>query len=405
MHAPSRIVCLSSAQAAHHPRHHYRLAAALAAAGYEVEMLAQPDLAPGHEDAVPVTYLPRRRSRYTRIASAPLSLRRALRGRPDAVYVLTLDLLPWAVLAKLLRPSTAFVYDSNDEYDTFMLIKEWLPRPLRQPLRRLFRWLEPWLAKRLDAATTALPATQEKFEAAGVTSILVRNFPPAEIVDEAPRGPNFDYDVLLGGSLPESQMPLLAETARCLRKLRTTQVRWLIAARNCGEADRRLLERLLEQAGVRDEFDLRYNLPFTEMKALMAESRLAFVLYPSDVNYASRIPIRIFEYMAAGVPFVASDHPTTRIFTEEAGVAVLTEAGDPAAFAAALDSLLRDPERQRQMSANGPPLVLERYNWEVESGRLTELYEGLLGGKVRRSASPVDTGGAQSSSAVAREES
>jgi len=405
MNAPPRIVCLSSAQAAHHPRHHYRLAASLAAAGYEVEMLAQPDLSPGHEDAVPVSYLPRRKSRYTRIASAPLSLWRALRKRPDAVYVLTLDLLPWAVLAKSLRPRTVFVYDSNDEYDTFMLIKEWLPRPLRQPLRRLFRWLEPWLAKRLDAATTALPATQEKFEAAGVASSLVRNFPPAEIVEEGPRGPDFAYDVLLGGSLPESQMPLLAQTARRLRERHGEPLRWLVAVRNCGEADRRLLEGLLEEAGVRGEFDLRYNLPFTEMKALMARARLAFVLYPSDVNYASRIPIRIFEYMAAGVPFVASDHPTTRIFTKDTDVAVLTEAGDPAAFAAALESLLADPERQRQMSARGPRLVLERYNWEVESRRLTALYEGLLGGKVRRSASSLDTGGTHSSSAVAREES
>lgn len=405
MNAPPRIVCLSSAQAAHHPRHHYRLAASLAAAGYEVEMLAQPDLSPGHEDAVPVTYLPRRKSRYTRIASAPLSLWRALRKRPDAIYVLTLDLLPWAVLAKPLRPRTVFVYDSNDEYDTFMLIKEWLPRPLRQPLRRLFRWLEPWLAKRLDAATTALPATQEKFEAAGVASTLVRNFPPAEIVEEGPRGPDFAYDVLLGGSLPESQMPLLAQTARRLRERHGEPLRWLVAVRNCGEADRRLLEGLLEEAGVRGEFDLRYNLPFTEMKALMAGARLAFVLYPSDVNYASRIPIRIFEYMAAGVPFVASDHPTTRIFTKDVDVAVLTDAGDPAAFAAALESLLDDPERQRQMSARGPRLVLERYNWEVESRRLTALYEGLLGGKVRRSASSLDTGGTHSSSAVAREES
>lgn len=405
MPAPARIVCLSSAQAAHHPRHHYRLAAALAAAGYRVEMLAQPDLTPGHEDAVPVSYLPRRGSRYTRIASAPLSLWKALRRRPDAVYVLTLDLLPWAALAKALRPGIVFVYDSNDEYDTFMLIKEWLPRPLREPLRRLFRWLEPWLAKRLDAATTALPATQEKFELAGVASTLVRNFPPADIVDETPRGPAFAYDVLLGGSLPESQMPLLAETARRLRERREEPVRWLLAVRNCGEAERRMLEGLLEEAGVRAEFDLRYNLPFTEMKGLMAQARLAFVLYPSDVNYASRIPIRIFEYMAAGVPFVASDHPTTRIFTEGAEVAVLTVAGEPDAFAEALDSLLEDPGRQRRMSERGPRLVLERYNWEVESRRLLELYADLLGGKVSSSASSVENGGSQPSSAVAREES
>lgn len=405
MAAAPRIVCVSSAQAAHHPRHHYRLAASLAEAGYTVEMLAQPDLTPGHRDAVPVRNLPQRSGRLQRIASAPFSIWRAARLRPDAICALTLDLLPWAVLLRLARRDLVVTYDSNDEYDTFMLIKEWLPRPARRPLQLLFRWLEPWLAKRLDAATTALPATQEKFEAAGVRSVLVRNFPPAEIVDERPRGPDFEHDVLLGGSLPESQMPLLAETARKLRLRQGRPLRWLVVARNCGEEDRRLLERLLEEAGVRDEFDLRYNRPFNEMKELMRRSRLGFVLYPNDVNYASRIPIRIFEYMAAGVPFVASDHPTTRLFTEGLGVAVLADAGDTGAFAEGLGGLLDDPDRQREMSDLGPRLVLERYNWEQESRRLTDLYDELLGGKVRRSASSVETGGAQPSTSAAREAS
>jgi glycosyltransferase involved in cell wall biosynthesis len=405
MPAAPKVVCLSSARAAHHPRHHYRLAASLAAGDYDVVMLAQPDLTPGHEDAVPISYLPVRSNRLTRIGSAPLSLLRALRMRPDAIYAFTLDLLPWAVLARLFRPGLVVVYDSNDEYDTFMLIKEWLPRPTRPLLQRLFRWLEPWLAKRLDAATTALPATQEKFEAAGVRSTLVRNFPPAEIVDDSPRGPDFEYDVLLGGSLPEEQIPLLAETARLLKQRLGRPVRWLTVVRNCGEADRALLERLLAEAGVREDFELRYNRPFTEMKEAMAGSRVGFVLYPSGVNYASRIPIRIFEYMAAGVPFVASDHPTTRLFTEGDDVATLVPAGDTAAFAEALGSLLDDPERQRAMSERGPELVRESYNWELESRRLTDVFDSLLGGKVRRSASAAATGGSQPSSSVARETS
>jgi glycosyltransferase involved in cell wall biosynthesis len=405
MPAAPKVVCVSSARAAHHPRHHYRLAAGLAAAGYDVVMLAQPDLTPGHEDAVPIQYLPVRSNRLTRIASAPLSMLRALRLRPDAIYAFTLDLLPWAVLLRLLRPGIAVVYDSNDEYDTFMLIKEWLPRPVRPAMRRIFRWLEPWLARRLDAATTALPATQEKFVAAGVRSTLVRNFPPAEIADGSPHGPDFDHDVLLGGSLPEEQIPLLAETARLLKQRQGQPVRWLTAVRNCSEADRQLLERVLDEAGVRDDFDLRYNRPFAEMKGLMARSRIGFVLYPSGVNYASRIPIRIFEYMAAGVPFVASDHPTTRLFAEGHDVAVLVSAGDTAAFAEALGTLLDDPERQRAMSERGPELVRESYNWELESRGLAAVFDELLGGKVRSSASSGETGGSQPSSEVARETS
>ena len=64
-------------------------------------------------------------------------------------------------VAKRLRPGVRFVYDSNEEYDSFMLIKDWLPRPVRRPLQRPGPCLEPWLARQLDATTTALPATHE----------------------------------------------------------------------------------------------------------------------------------------------------------------------------------------------------------------------------------------------------
>jgi glycosyltransferase involved in cell wall biosynthesis len=373
-----RILLVQSAPHAHHPRHHYRLAKAIHDAGYDVTTLAPEDLTPGQIDAVPVEYLPERRGRRGRILTGPLTVLAAARRKPAVVYVMSLDLLPWAVLLKLTRRCRV-LYDSNEEYDTMMLIKEWIPRPLRVPLQRLFRWFEPWMAKRLDGATTALPATQEKFLAAGVRSVLVRNFPPASLFEGVHRTPEFDYDILLGGSLPDHQVPLLADTAKRVAALAPGPVRWLIAARGFGDREKQLLETALQDAGVRDSFDLRYNVPFAEMKQLISSARIGFLLYPAGDNYSARIPLRIFEYMACGLPFVASDLPTTAMFTNDFGVADLVPPGDPEAFATALCSLLGDPERQERMSRNGPPVAREHYNWEVESRKLTDLCESLIG--------------------------
>ncbi len=356
---------------AHHPRQHYRLAAALADAGYDVTTLAAPDLTSGHEDAVPVAYLPIRRNRLTRMISGPLTIGRALARRPDVLYLVSLDLLPWGALVRKLRRCSV-VYDSNDEYDTYMLIKEWLPVRVRPLLQRLVRWLEPWLARQLDGATTALPATQEKFERAGVKSTLVRNFPPAFLIGQTRRDGHYEFDVLVGGSLPEDQMLLLAETAARVEEILGRPVRWLVVARNYDDHEKRLLEGALVASGLRDDFTLRYNLPFPEMQRMMQSSKIGFVPYPGAVNYADRIPIRIFEYMAAGLPFVASDLPTTAQFTAEHGVAVLTPAGDVEAFAREIASLLDDPHRLQEMSARGPQVVLERYNWEIESRKLVD---------------------------------
>jgi glycosyltransferase involved in cell wall biosynthesis len=153
----------------------------------------------------------------------------------------------------------------------------------------------------------------------------------------------------------------------------------VVAARGYGEREQRLLESALTSAGIRGRFTLHYNLPFSRMQPLMESSRVGFLLYPGSVNYAERIPIRIFEYMAAGLPFVASDLPTTARFTSGRGVAELVPAGDAAAYAGALAALLADPARQAEMSRRGPALAREEFNWQQESRKLVSLYGTLIG--------------------------
>jgi glycosyltransferase involved in cell wall biosynthesis len=375
----ARVVVLQSSHAAHHPRHHHRFGAALAAAGYDVRTMAQPDLRDGHQDVVPVEYLPRRRSRLTRMLSGPLTVARALRRGPTALHVVCLDLLPWAVLARRFRRGLVVLYDSNEEYDLYVAIKDWVPRPLRGPLGRLVRALEPRLSARLDAATTAVPATYEKFRAAGVRTVLVRNFPPSSLADHRPRETRFDHDVLVGGSLPPPQFELLAETARTLSADLGRPARWLVLVRHFGPADERLLDRVLCAAGVREQFEIRHDRPVDEVQRAAARTAVAFAPYPGDPHYLVALPIRLFEYMAWGVPFVTSELPAFARLLEGEQVGILTRPGDTDGYARALARLIADPDLGHRLGGNGRRLVASRLNWETESERLVDLYDDLLG--------------------------
>ena len=374
----ARIVLLQSSHAAHHPRHHLRFGAALAAAGYDVHTMAQPDLGGGHRDVVPVHYLPRRRHRLTRMLSGPLTVGRALRLRPEALVVVCLDLLPWAVLARRLRRDLVVLYDSNEQYDLYVQIKDWLPVVVRRPVAKAVRALEPRLGARLDAVTTAVPATEEKFRAAGARTLLVRNFPPSALLDGDRRGEPFAYDVLVGGSLPPPQLHLLAETAGKLRERLGRPARWVVAARHLHPPDEALLEERLRAHGVRDDVVLLHDRPFEEIRALAAQSAVAFAPYPGDAHYLVALPIRLFEYMAWGVPFVASELPAFADLLRGEEVGRLTPPGDVDAYAAALEELILAPDVGRRLGENGRRLVRSRINWEHEAGALVGLYEDLL---------------------------
>ena len=139
-----------------------------------------------------------------------------------------------------------------------------------------------------------------------------------------------------------------------------------------------MLESALDRAGVRDRFDLRYNVPFAEMRALLEASRIAFLLYPGDANYAARIPIRIFEYMACGYRSWAAT--CRRRPSSPAGSAWPSwSRRDPRRSPPRCGSCSATRQRQEEMSRRGPEVARERYNWELEAEKLVALYRELAG--------------------------
>ncbi len=383
--ARRRVLFIQSSHGAHHPRHHFRLAASLASAGYRVSMVAQPDVRPGRGGVVPVEYLPARKKRLSRMLTGPLTMARALRLRPDAIHVVCLDMLPWAALARLLRRDLVVVYDSNEQYDLYMELKEWLPRPARPLLGHVVRRVEPWLGARLDAVTTAVPATETKFRAGGARTLLVRNFLPRALVGADDRTGPFEYDVLVGGTFKSPQIVLLAETAARLRELLGASSRWVVAGRNFRAADERRMLDALAARGLEQDVTLHCNLSFDEVRDLASRSAAAFAPYPGDAHYRIALPMRLFDYMAWGVPYVTSEFSALTELVEGLEPGVMVPPGDVDAYAEALARVLRDPGLARRLGENGRELVRTRLNWDLESEQLIALYEDLFRARAGRS--------------------
>ena len=85
----------------------------------------------------------------------------------------------------------------------------------------------------------------------------------------------------------------------------------------------------------------------------------------------------MFEYMAAGIPVIASDFPLWReiVLGNQCGLCV--DPMDPIAIANAIDYLVQHPAAARQMGENGRRAVLEHYNWSVEEAKLLIYYKNL----------------------------
>jgi glycosyltransferase involved in cell wall biosynthesis len=85
---------------------------------------------------------------------------------------------------------------------------------------------------------------------------------------------------------------------------------------------------------------------------------------------------KVVEYMAMGCPIVSFDLTEARVSAGDS--AVYVPANDEAAFARAVDGLLDDPARRRQMGTLGRLRVEQELSWEVSRRALIDFYDRLL---------------------------
>lgn len=116
------------------------------------------------------------------------------------------------------------------------------------------------------------------------------------------------------------------------------------------------------------------RVPAEELVPRLAASKLSAVLIePISESYRMASPKKMFDSLAAGTPVIASDLPTIAAVTRESGAGVVCDVADPRDIARAVTEAL---PRLAEMRVNARKAAI-RYNWECEQTKLIDLYDSL----------------------------
>jgi starch synthase len=111
-------------------------------------------------------------------------------------------------------------------------------------------------------------------------------------------------------------------------------------------------------------------IPHRQVPAVLAEADIGLAPYARDApDYFS--PLKLFEYMAAGLAVVAGELPATRRLVS-GGEAMLVPRGDPEALAAAVAGLAADGPRRERMGRAARALVAGAHTWRHRARRVME---------------------------------
>lgn len=85
--------------------------------------------------------------------------------------------------------------------------------------------------------------------------------------------------------------------------------------------------------------------------------------------------LKLFAYMAMGLPTVVFDSPVNREILGDLGV--YAKLGDANALAGALVSILQDQERAKQLGAQGRQKATKEYSWLRVGKRVSDIYDSI----------------------------
>jgi len=274
------------------------------------------------------------------------------------------ELVPAMALLGILRPGTYTLYDIHEDLPLQLASKNYLPIWARGPMARLAACM---LRTARELFSGFAPATEAigRDWPAGQTRV-VHNYPRDLFSRAGALGRTLDpRRILYVGGLSRERGILLALEAVRRARIRLPELRLELIGWVMDEETAQAI-RAAEAEG------WCLHIPRLDQDALMeraAGAGVGLVTLLPRPNYLESLPTKLFEYMAMGIPVLASDFPLWRALVERAGAGRLADPS-PGAVAEALVAMCSDPGRLRCHGEAGRAACRERYRWEAESRQL-----------------------------------
>jgi glycosyltransferase involved in cell wall biosynthesis len=373
----SSVVHLTSVHPRADTRIFWKECRSLAAAGYRVTLVVADGLPDEQRDGVSILGVPQTSPRLLRMLTAPRAiLRKALDLDAELYHLHDPELLP--IASTLLRHGKRVIFDAHEDLPKQILSKPYLIKPLRRLIAVAASRMEARICRRIDAVVAATTTLRDKFHRLAAHAIDLHNYPLLE--ELAARAPTLPSDptrdtslrvCYLGGITPlrglRELVSAIAET--------TSPVRLALAGKY---SDRGFADSLRTLAGWQRVDDLGW-LDRGGVGRILQTSRIGLVTLLPTPSYREALPVKLFEYMAAGLPVIASHFPHWKAIVEGHDCGLCVDPANPSAIAQAIDWLLTHPADARRMGDNGRRAVQSCYNWQSEQSKLLGLYRELLG--------------------------
>ncbi|MEN6328398.1 MAG: glycosyltransferase family 4 protein [Syntrophomonas sp.] len=364
-----RIIChLTSAHSATDIRIFYKECKTLNEAGYDVTFAVQNEKDETIE-GINIIGIGKPRNRKERIGKTTQQIyRRALECNADIYHFHDPELIPIGLHLK--NKGKKVIYDAHEDVPRQILSKQWIPAPLRKIISCAIERIENYAARRFDYIVTATPFIRDRFLKLNDHTLDINNYP---LLSEL-YIPTDDWDSKEKMVCYVGGIGKIRGIQEMVEAIGMTKYSMLLAGNFQSVVEKGIVA---EKDGWSQVIELGH-VDRTAVKEVLSRSMAGLVLFHPEPNHINAQPNKMFEYMSAGIPVIASHFHLWKEIVEGNNCGICVDPLNVKEIAQAINWIIDNPKQAKKMGENGRSAVEEKYNWEQEGAKLVEIYRKLL---------------------------
>lgn len=365
----SRIAHLTSA----HPRYDTRIfikqCRSLAEHGHDVTLVVADGNGNECIEGIKIIDVGRLPGRINRIFNTTQRVfRKALALDADIYQLHDPELIPIGLRLKHIGKKV--IFDSHEDVPKQLLGKPYLGPTSQHVLSVAFSVFERFACRRFDGIIAATPSIRDKFLAINPRTVDVNNFPLIGELDAAvPWSEKNDEICYVGGISAIRGIRQIVSACELLQSPTRLNLG--------GTFSEPALEAEVKTYPGWCRVDALGFLDRAGVRSVLGRSVAGLVTLHPVINYLDALPVKMFEYMAAGIPVIASNFPLWREIIEGNQCGLCVDPLDPKAIADVIDYLVINQAVAKRMGENGRKAIMEKYNWPAQEKILTDFYDAI----------------------------
>lgn len=225
------------------------------------------------------------------------------------------------------------------------------------------KWLEDDLVRKGIPPEKIMPVPE------GIDPEIFRDQDCTDVCEKYPLGES--NVIIYVGTLGKGRhLEVLIKAFSDIRKM-TSNVKLLMVGEGDGRED---LEKICCELGMGDDVIFTGEIPMSDVPSYISASDIGISPVPPYSFYKMSSPIKMFEYMAMGIPVIANEEiPEQKEVLEESRGGILVPFTSEG-FSDAITELLSNPNECSYMGQRGKDWVIKNRNYDILARKVEEKY-------------------------------